>query len=440
MFIERRGVCGLVLMAALAAAQSAPEKKLKDGEYETYNEVIKDINTGSFVKAIADLDTWKQKFPQSDYADERAAYYVQAYAGGNQPAKSAAAATGLLARDLNTVFPAPGGQSTVIRVLYATCWAISHDPNPSAEELAAGQKAARQLMAYDQQMSGVTAEQWAAARADMKEKGAAALLAIAMLPGTQAMAKQPPDCTAAETAYTRALGDMPDKTVLSYELGRALNCLARENPDKLSAAIYEFQRAAVVDPKLGILSGDPKKVQTFADSAYVKLHGSDEGLAQLQQQVKQSPLPPAGFKIQSASEIAEEKRLEFEKSNPQLALWMKIKAALTAADGVKYFEGQLKESAVPELRGVVVEAKPACRPTELLVAVPLPEAQSAPRPEIRLKLEKALAGKPEAGSELRWEGVPTAFAPDPFLLTMDAETAKVQGLKLAACTAVPRKK
>jgi hypothetical protein len=33
------------------------------------------------------------------------------------------------------------------------------------------------------------------------------------------------------------------------------------------------------------------------------------------------------------AEIAAEKEAEFEKSHPQLALWMKIKAALTAADG-----------------------------------------------------------------------------------------------------------
>ena len=53
-----------------------------------------------------------------------------------------------------------------------------------------------------------------------------------------------------------------------------------------------------------------------------------------------------------------------------------------------------------------------------------------------------LGAKPEPGAEIRWEGVPSAFTADPFLLTMYTETAKIQGLKTVPCTvmAIPRKK
>ena len=54
---------------------------------------------------------------------------------------------------------------------------------------------------------------------------------------------------------------------------------------------------------------------------------------------------------------------------------MKIKAALTAADGEQYFAANLPGTEASQLRGVVVEAKPACRPKDLFVAVPLPGAQ-----------------------------------------------------------------
>ena len=104
---------------------------------------------------------------------------------------------------------------------------------------------------------------------------------------------------------------------------------------------------------------------------------------------------------------------------------------MTAPDGPQYFESQLKNSGVPELRGTVMEQKPACHPTELLVAVPLPESE--PKTEIRLKLDKPLAGKAEAGSELHWTGVPSAFTADPFLLTMDTESTTVK-TKLTPCT------
>ena len=95
---------------------------------------------------------------------------------------------------------------------------------------------------------------------------------------------------------------------------------------------------------------------------------------------------------------------------------------------------QLKDSQVPQLRGVLIEAKPACHPKELIVAVPLPDAQQSLRPEIRLVLDKTLTGKPELNQEFHWEGVPTAFRKDPFLLTMDTDTAKIEGLKTVPCT------
>ena len=385
------GSVSILLFAALAIAQVTPEKKLQQGEYDPYNEVVKDINTTNFTKALTDLDAWSAKFADSDYQDDRTAFYVQAYAATNQPAKALDAASGLLARDLNTVFPGPTGQPTIVRFLYNVVYAISHDSNPTPEALAAGEKAAHQLMAFDRPIPGVSAADWEKARASMKEQASAALLYIAMQPGAQAMATQPPDCAAAETAYTKALNVYPDKSVLSYELGRALNCESKTQPEKLSAAIYEFERAAIVDPTLGDPKADPKKVPAFADNAYIKIHGSDEGLDRLKQTVRQWPLPPAGFQIETAAQIADRKRTEFEQSNPQLALWTKIKNALVDTGGEQYFTDQLKDSQVPQLRGVLVGVDRACHPKELTVAVPLPDTQQFLRAEMSFILRGLLS-------------------------------------------------
>src|SRR5262249_43080195 len=117
----------------------------------------------------------------------------------------------------------------------------------------------------------------------------------------------------------------------------------------------------------------------------------------------------------------------------QLSMWMGIKGQLAdAAGGMGYFEGQLKNAAVPKLKGTLVEGKPACRSKELLVAIPMPDQQGAPTAEITLKLDAALTGKPEPG-EIQWEGVPSAFTQTPFMLTMDTEKAKIEGMKMSAC-------
>jgi hypothetical protein len=154
----------------------------------------------------------------------------------------------------------------------------------------------------------------------------------------------------------------------------------------------------------------------------------------------QSPLPPAGFVIKSTAETAREQDADFESNHPELALWTRIKVALSGTDGEHYFQSEMKGSAVPELQGVLVAARPACRPTELGIAIRLLNDTQNGREEVVLKLERPMTGKPELGTELHWTGVATAFSKDPFLLTMDVEPSNVKNLTLSPCQASPRKK
>jgi len=225
--------------------------------------------------------------------------------------------------------------------------------------------------------------------------------------------------------------------VLAYQLALAYRCQQKESPQKIPLAVYEFERAAIIDPSLAG-GADPKKIQEFADNAYITVHGSNEGLDQLKQQVKLASLPPPAFTIKTAAQIAQEKEAQFEQSNPQLALWMKIKGQLADTNGEQYFNDQLKNSAVPELRGTLIEAKPECRPKELLVAVPLPDSPKPLRAEITLKLNLPLNGEPEPFGDFHWEGVPSAFTKDPFMLTMDTERTKLDGLSTMPCTPARR--
>jgi len=417
----------------LCAFAAAAQKNYKPGEYELYNEVIKDMGPNNFTKAVADLDVWKARCPESDYASDRAVLYMKSYMGAKQWAKALDLTSELLPQ-MNTLFSDPqNGPGQALQILFNAAVATPQVPDPTPSEAAAGEQAARRLMTFDRRPPGVSDENWAKLRTDVQAPAKAALLYLALLPGNRAMTKQPHDCAAAQVAYVKALEDYPDTTAISYNLGTALSCLHRN-----AEAIYEFERAAVVDATLGG-TADPAKTRSLADSSYARVHGSGEGLDQLKELVKTSPLPPADFTIKTASQIAAEKEAEFEQSNPQLALWMKIKSALADTNGDQYFEAQLKNSAVPQLKGTLVEGKPACRSKELLIAVATPGA--TPSAEISLKLDKPLSGKPEPGAEIHWEGVPSAFTASPFLLTMDTETSKIQGLKTTPCgAAAPRKK
>ncbi len=434
--------------AQLASAQAAPEKKVKDqGEYDIYNQVLKDADP---VKQIQDLDTWTQKYPDSDYKnDDRPYLYIQAYNKAKQPAKVLELGDQLMSKDLKTVFK---NDQQILTILFTICVNLAAIPAPTPPQFATGDKAAHALQQFiptfftaANKPAGATDAAWNEGRTTMEKVARDTLMFIATKPGADAMnryatSKDPKDCVAAEGDYRKALEQYADNAAIAYQLGRALRCQQAASPEKVPQAIYEFARAAAIDPTLGGTM-DAKALQTYLENAYSGYHGSLDGLDQLKQQAKASPLPPAGFTIETASAIAQKKQAEFEQSNPQLALWMKIKGALSDTNGEQYFAGTLKDSAVPKLKGTLVEAKPACRPKELLVAIPEPNQQGALRPEITLKLDAALTGKPETGTEIQWEGVPAAFTKDPaFMLTMETEKAKIEGLKTTPCAGAVQKK
>src|ERR1700720_2536910 len=66
------GALQLASAQAAAEKQAAPEKKVKDqGEFDIYNQVLKDTDPA---KQIQDLDTWTQKYPDSDYKNDTRPY------------------------------------------------------------------------------------------------------------------------------------------------------------------------------------------------------------------------------------------------------------------------------------------------------------------------------------------------------------------------------
>jgi hypothetical protein len=434
------------------AAPGAPaEKKVKDqGEYDIYNQTIKDqANPAALLK---DLDTWAQKYPESDWKDDRLYYYISAYAGTNQPAKVLEVGSALMARDLKKVYADPkAGPQQTLTVLYQMAVSILKLPTATAEQSAAGEKAARELQEFvptfftaANKPAGASDAQWTEARTTMEKVSKDTLLYIVSKPGADALnryttSKDAKECVTAETAYKKALEQHPENAQIAYQLGRALRCQQASGAEKVAQALYEFARAAALDPTLGGTM-EAKVLNTYLESAYNTFHGSLEGLEQLKTMAKASPLPPADLKIETASAILAIQQAKFEQSNPQLALWMRIKGALSENNGMTYFESELKDSGVPPLKGTLIEGKPACKSKELLVAIPMPDQQGNPVAEITLKLDVALAGKPETGGTIQWTGVPKAFTKDPFMLTMEAEKEKLENLKTTPCAAAPAKK
>ena len=426
-----------------AGCPAQPEKKVKDNtEYDLSNAAFKDINNPT--KEIQDLDTWTEKYPDSDWKDTRLYMYMQAYSKTNppQPAKVLDYGSQLMSKDLKCIFVKE--PQTPLSVMFLMSSAFLQLPTPTQDQIAQADKVAHQLLDYsktfftaDKKPAATSDADWAKARQQVETVANAALVRAAAAPGNAAMAQKPPDCAAAETAYAKALGDFPESPGsgdIAYNLGKALICQQETKPEKVPQALYEIARAVSLPPDKGGLDPQTRaKIDDYLKKVYSTYHGSEEGLDQLKQQAAASPLPPSGFTIQSKAQADAAAAQQFAQQHPELALWKGIKDQLTSPQGAQYFESQMKNAAVPKLRGVVVEGRPACHSRELLVAVPL-QPGAANTPEITLKLDAPLNGKPEPGSEIQWEGVPTAFTQTPFMLTMDImDKAKIEGLKTTPC-------
>src|SRR5437868_887923 len=256
--------------AQAAPAQAAPEKKVKDqGEYDIYNQVLKDTDPA---KQIQDLDTWTQKYPDSDYKnDDRPYLYLQAYNKAKQPAKVLELGEQLMSKDLKTVYKNP---QQILTILFTVCVNLVAVPSPTPEQFATGEKAAHALQEFiptfftaANKPAGATDAAWNEGRGTMEKVAKDTLLFIATKPGADAMnhyttSKDPKDCVAAEAAYRKALEQYADSAAIAYQLGRALRCQQTTSPEKVTQAIYEFARAAALDPTLGGTM-DPKALQTY---------------------------------------------------------------------------------------------------------------------------------------------------------------------------------
>ena len=85
---------------------------------------------------------------------------------------------------------------------------------------------------------------------------------------------------------------------------------------------------------------------------------------------------------------------------------------------------------VPKLKGTLVEAEPAVPPDGTAGGRAAARcAATAARSEISVKLDAPLTGKPELNSDISVGGCSRRVYRDSFLLTMDTEKAKVEGLK-----------
>jgi hypothetical protein len=154
----------------------------KPAEYEAASAAIQDVDSRHFSKALGELDTWAQKYSESDFKADRLYYYVLAYNGTGQPGRvldTAAQLLGGLEKSLED-------PRQLIMTLYLTTINIQKLPYPSHDQFTTGQAAARNLLdAVDQYFTdanrpaGTSSDEWRKAQTDLEATARTTLASLA---------------------------------------------------------------------------------------------------------------------------------------------------------------------------------------------------------------------------------------------------------------------
>ena len=376
----------LLLLVASVATPSPQEEKQKvpkdQAEYELANKTFTAVQGGDWKTALAGLDEWSEKYPDSAFKEDWTRLYMRGYQNTGQMDKAIEIAKDIL-KEAPTDFEANF-------LIASTTPTLGTDP----ATLAAGEKAAKAVLANRPPQA--TDEQWKPLQ----------LTAMQTL-GWIAMQKK--DHMEAEKHFMSVLDLNPNAAQVSYWLGNEV--LAQGNPNKNELALFSFARAAVYEGEGALNAQGREQVDTYLKKVYTNYHGSEEGLDEIKEMAKTRALPPADLKIKSKDVIAFEKDAADRKANPLLYQYLDLKDALTGPQGDSTW-AELKGKLTPKMQLYVVGSDSA-RPQ--VVSFSSTKGGSA---EVVVNLENRLREAPGVGTRRVIEGVASSLTKDPFKLTL----------------------
>ncbi len=382
-------VCALLIAtsAAMPSPQETKEKQPKDqAEYELINKAFKETNPQTKLQLLSE---WQEKYPESDYKDDRLRLFMRTHQAAGDKDKTLATAKDVLEQhpgDFEANFTIAG----MIPTLGKTDPATLKDGAEAAEALLKGKP------------STLTDEQWNQVKNQV-------LLTAHQTLGWIHMQKK--ENVPAEKEFKEVLALNPNLAQVSYWLGNVV--LAQGDPDKNELALFSFARASSYTGEGSLNEQGRKQVDEYFTKVYKKYAGdnTDAEIAQLKEQAKTQALPPATLKIKPKDLREFEADQAARKASPLLYVFLDLKDQLVGAQGDQIWS-DLHGKLTPKMQLYVVGSDSA-RPS----VISLSSKQGGPA-EVVLNLENRLRAAPGNGSKVTFEGVASDLSKSPFKLTL----------------------
>jgi len=410
-----------------AAGQQAgaAQKNYKDrAEYDLYAKITQTADPAARLEL---LNTWQDKYPQTDFAQERAQYFVATL---NQLApKDPAARKKLLDKTAELLKTDPKNFQALY---FTTLWGPAvGGTSPTPEVLTQVDSAAHGVIdnandAFDasKKPANVSAE-------DFEKAKNQALSAAHNALAWQAISKK--DNAATESEYKASLQANPAQPNISAAYGKLL-----VEQKKYPEGLFEYARAGQYDGPGALPPATRQQLLDYFNKAYKDFHGSDEGKQQMMDQAKTSALPPEGLQVTSAADLANKQADAMNAriaSDPGFKIWYAVKTSLQEK-GDAFFNSDIKGAELPgetvpnkSFTGTVISVDPPDAPTKVVVGIEDPTKPDASL-EFSQPLPAAALEKVKVGEKLDFSGIADSYTKDPYMVTFKDPT--VPGVQTAA--------
>ncbi|MCZ2156255.1 MAG: hypothetical protein LC114_20525 [Bryobacterales bacterium] len=401
-----RALIGKVILGAAIAtitvtgmfAQAQPQWKDR-AEYDLSVAIGKAIQDNDGAKALELVKQWKEKYPTSDFKATWPQYELNAYRLMNDPKGMMSAAEGIIAATPDD-----------LTANYWVCTLTIGNNLTGEGDLARAERSGNTL-ANITKPATVPDAQWPPIQKEMTSLGHKCLGVVAL---------NRKDYSKAESEFVASLKIKPEDAQVNSLLGNAI--LAQKDPEKQSDALFHYARAASYTGTGALPEATRSQLDAFLVKAYNSYHGDDpQGLAELRTIAKNNALPPAGFEVLSEAEKAAAADKKMQEENPQRFFWVRLKSALTAPNGMEYFEGGMKDALVPSkeqapLKGTVISS------TKKSFVLALSDDTT---PEVTVTLGQPMKQELAPGTVVEFRGVPQKLTLSPFMLDflIDGEVA-----------------
>jgi hypothetical protein len=396
-----------VVALAAVAALVAPAQAAAWTDRGEYDMVMGIRAEASAQKRVELLDVWQAKYPQSELRQVRRELYLAAFESLSDSARMLKTAREMLAEEAGNL----------VGVYWCTLLA-PEVRDPSADVLDASEKAARQLLAGLDTYFSAAGKPAAASDAEwQKRKSSAGLLAHRALGW---IAWQRGDFAGAAKEFRLYLDQNANSAEITAWMGMVSGL--QKEPGNQVAALWYLERAGALRGEGALPDGQQRAVGALADQVYTAYHGDSDGIENLKTAALAGAVPPPDFRVETAAAVAARRAdEELNRTNPQLAAWIRIRRQLESPDGDKYL-ADLRAAPLPRLKGVVIRAQPESKPAEIVLGLSQPLTE-----EVVLRVSTPFPNAAPPGTELEFEGTVDSFGKQPFTLTVLVEREKITG-------------